>query len=135
MLRRSKSSRTEKRDQKKGHVLNGEKGEEWLPLTEVHVSGIDKFAAGAVGVGKGVGKGVKGVGEGVKKVGKGVAKEAKRGKKTRLLRHFYIKTIILPRQARDRHKENSKKNSISLQKEALSTLSWCGLWTEGNGSI
>eukprot|EP01046_Picozoa_sp_COSAG06_P064378 COSAG06_NODE_15357_length_1077_cov_1.150307_2_plen_72_part_01 len=28
------------------------------------------------------------------------------GKDTPLLRHFYIKCIILPRQARDKHREN-----------------------------
>jgi hypothetical protein len=31
------------------------------------------------------------------------------GKKTGFLRHLYIKCIILPRQARDKHRENSKK--------------------------
>eukprot|EP01046_Picozoa_sp_COSAG06_P034884 COSAG06_NODE_3695_length_4999_cov_8.221837_7_plen_50_part_00 len=31
------------------------------------------------------------------------------GKETPFLRRFYIKLIILPRQARDKHKENSKK--------------------------
>ena len=31
------------------------------------------------------------------------------GKETPLLRHFYTKCIILPRQARDKHRENSKK--------------------------
>jgi hypothetical protein len=28
------------------------------------------------------------------------------------LRHLYIKTIILPRQARDKHRENSKKSGV-----------------------
>jgi hypothetical protein len=28
---------------------------------------------------------------------------------------FYIKTIILPRQARDKHRENSKKSTVFLQ--------------------
>eukprot|EP01046_Picozoa_sp_COSAG06_P073952 COSAG06_NODE_22379_length_724_cov_1.311502_1_plen_75_part_01 len=28
------------------------------------------------------------------------------------LRRFYIKTIILPRQARDKHKKNSKKDAF-----------------------
>jgi hypothetical protein len=28
------------------------------------------------------------------------------------LRHLYIKTIILPRQARDKHRENSKKSDV-----------------------
>jgi hypothetical protein len=28
--------------------------------------------------------------------------------KTAFLRHFYLKTKILPRQARDKHRENSK---------------------------
>jgi hypothetical protein len=31
------------------------------------------------------------------------------GKKTGFLRHLYIKVIFLPRQARDKHRENSKK--------------------------
>jgi hypothetical protein len=31
------------------------------------------------------------------------------GAKTAFLRHLYIKTNILPRQARDKHRENSKK--------------------------
>jgi hypothetical protein len=30
-------------------------------------------------------------------------------RKTTFLTHFYIKTIILPKQARDKHRENSKK--------------------------
>jgi hypothetical protein len=30
--------------------------------------------------------------------------------KTAFLRHLYIKTMILPRQARDKHRESSKKN-------------------------
>jgi hypothetical protein len=29
------------------------------------------------------------------------------------LRHLYIKTIILPRQARDKHRKNSKKGRFS----------------------
>ena len=37
------------------------------------------------------------------------------GKKTPLLRHLYIKCIILPRQARDKHRENSKKVPFSLR--------------------
>ena len=32
-----------------------------------------------------------------------------RGKETLLLRHLYIQCIILPRQARDKHRESSKK--------------------------
>eukprot|EP01046_Picozoa_sp_COSAG06_P012088 COSAG06_NODE_698_length_12975_cov_108.592575_8_plen_118_part_00 len=31
------------------------------------------------------------------------------GKKTGFLSHLYIKVMILPRQARDKHRENSKK--------------------------
>jgi len=30
------------------------------------------------------------------------------------LRHLYIKMIILPRQARDKHRENSKQSGVSL---------------------
>ena len=36
------------------------------------------------------------------------------GKKTHLLRHFTLKRIILPRQARDKHRENSKKRCVFL---------------------
>ena len=31
-----------------------------------------------------------------------------------LLRHFYVKTISLPRQARDKHRENSKKRCVYI---------------------
>jgi hypothetical protein len=37
------------------------------------------------------------------------------GDKTALLRHLYIKCIILPRQARDKHRENSKKEAVLSQ--------------------
>ena len=33
--------------------------------------------------------------------------------KRHFLRHLYIKCIILPRQARDKHRENSKKNGVT----------------------
>ena len=33
-------------------------------------------------------------------------------RKTAFLRHLYIKTNILPRQARDKHRENSKKDAV-----------------------
>jgi hypothetical protein len=36
----------------------------------------------------------------------------RRLRKTAFLSHFYIKTIILPRQARDKHRENSKKDAV-----------------------
>jgi len=32
--------------------------------------------------------------------------------KMAFLSHLYIKTIILPRQARDKHRENSKKDAV-----------------------
>ena len=35
-------------------------------------------------------------------------------KKRHFLRHLYVKCIILSRQARDKHKENSKKSGVSL---------------------
>ena len=35
-------------------------------------------------------------------------------KKPHFLRHIYIKCVILPRQARDKHRENSKKSGVSL---------------------
>jgi hypothetical protein len=37
---------------------------------------------------------------------------AGRLRKTAFLSHLYIKTIILPRQARDKHRENSKKAAV-----------------------
>jgi hypothetical protein len=33
------------------------------------------------------------------------------GKETPLLRHFYVKCIGLPRQARDKHRESTQKKS------------------------
>ena len=33
-------------------------------------------------------------------------------RKTAFLSHLYIETIILPRQARDKHRENSKKDAV-----------------------
>jgi len=45
-----------------------------------------------------------------------LAAGAAAGKKTALLRHLYIKCIILPRQARDKHRENSKKVPFSLRR-------------------
>jgi hypothetical protein len=33
-------------------------------------------------------------------------------RKTAFLSHLYVKTIILPRQARDKHRENSKKEAV-----------------------
>eukprot|EP01046_Picozoa_sp_COSAG06_P000560 COSAG06_NODE_16_length_34949_cov_31.500832_16_plen_65_part_00 len=36
-------------------------------------------------------------------------------RKRHFLRHLYIKCIILPRQARDEHRENSKKVPFSLR--------------------
>jgi hypothetical protein len=33
-------------------------------------------------------------------------------RKTAFLSHVYIKTIILPRQARDKHRENSKRDAV-----------------------
>jgi hypothetical protein len=32
--------------------------------------------------------------------------------KNGILRHLYLKTIILPRQAQDKHRENSKKDAV-----------------------
>jgi hypothetical protein len=43
-------------------------------------------------------------------VGGGGARNALR--KTALLSYLYIKTIILPRQARDKHRENSTKDAV-----------------------
>jgi hypothetical protein len=36
-------------------------------------------------------------------------------RKRHFFRHLYIKCIILPRQARDKHRENSKKVPFSLR--------------------
>ena len=50
------------------------------------------------------------------------------GKKTPLLRHFILKMIVLPRQARDRYRENSKKEwrflIASCKATALRTWKW-----------
>jgi hypothetical protein len=40
-------------------------------------------------------------------------------RKRHFLRHLYIKIIILPRQARDKHRENSKKVPFSQGEVAL----------------
>jgi hypothetical protein len=32
--------------------------------------------------------------------------------KNGILRHLYLKTIILPRQAQDKHRENSKQDAV-----------------------
>ena len=45
---------------------------------------------------------------------------AKRDAFSSFLRHLYIKTIILPRQARDKHREDSKKMPFSLPRERTS---------------
>jgi hypothetical protein len=39
-------------------------------------------------------------------------------RKTYFFRHLYIKTIILPRQARDKHRKNSKKGRFSQEATA-----------------
>jgi hypothetical protein len=44
---------------------------------------------------------------------------ASAGKKTHLLRHFILNMIILPRQARDKHRENSEQGCVVLQTGAL----------------
>jgi hypothetical protein len=44
------------------------------------------------------------------------------------LSHLYIKTNILPRQARDKHRENSKKDavpSVTHVSQEDHTLQWC----------
>jgi hypothetical protein len=38
------------------------------------------------------------------------------------LSHLYIKTIILPRQARDKHRENSKKRPFFLRTDGVRLL-------------
>jgi hypothetical protein len=40
-------------------------------------------------------------------------------RKRLFLRHLYIKCIILPRQARDKHRENSKKSGVFLQESLI----------------
>jgi hypothetical protein len=45
------------------------------------------------------------------------------GAKTRLLRHFILQMIILPRQARDKHKGKLKKRCTILQ---TGKQVWCG---------
>ena len=50
--------------------------------------------------------------------------------KTRLLRHLCIKMVILPRQARDKHRENSKKDAFlqvkSMMEELVAALQLMG---------
>eukprot|EP01046_Picozoa_sp_COSAG06_P022624 COSAG06_NODE_1763_length_8449_cov_184.922275_3_plen_56_part_00 len=45
------------------------------------------------------------------------------GEKNVLFEPFIYKTIFLPRQARDTHRENSKKNGVSLGAAVLSLRS------------
>ena len=44
-------------------------------------------------------------------------------RKTAFLRHLYIKMIILPRQAQDKHRENSKKDAVFRTCTAQNSLS------------
>ena len=44
--------------------------------------------------------------------------------KTAFLAHLYIKCIILPRQTRDKHRENSK--TIPFSQDSQATLTWNG---------
>jgi len=46
------------------------------------------------------------------------------GDKTVFFRHLYIKTNILPRQARDKHRENSKKEAVLSQAGKLNKSSF-----------
>jgi hypothetical protein len=43
-------------------------------------------------------------------------------RQTRLLRHFILKMIILPRQSRDKHRESTQKKDAFLQARALPSL-------------
>jgi hypothetical protein len=47
--------------------------------------------------------------------GEAAVRALDRVRKTPLLGHLYIKCIILPRQARDKHRENSKKSGVFLR--------------------
>eukprot|EP01046_Picozoa_sp_COSAG06_P006650 COSAG06_NODE_314_length_17706_cov_366.601940_9_plen_81_part_00 len=38
------------------------------------------------------------------------------------LRHLYIKMIILPRQARDKHRKNSKKSAVSSRQSYFAAV-------------
>jgi hypothetical protein len=44
-------------------------------------------------------------------------------RKTGFLSHLYIKTMILPRQARDKHRENSKKDAVFRTERLPAALS------------
>jgi hypothetical protein len=59
-------------------------------------------------------------------------------RKTAFLSHFYIKTIILPRQARDKHRENSKKEDAVFSHRrcavAAGALGVCGVEGEAGDS-
>jgi hypothetical protein len=54
----------------------------------------------------------------------------RRVRKRHFFRHLYIKCIILPRQARDKHRENSKKVPFS---QARLLLWWAGAAAEKAG--
>eukprot|EP01046_Picozoa_sp_COSAG06_P031807 COSAG06_NODE_3130_length_5807_cov_14.069727_2_plen_117_part_00 len=47
---------------------------------------------------------------------------AAQGKKTAFLSHLYIKMMILPRQARDNHRENSKK--VPFSRSVVTSRRW-----------
>jgi hypothetical protein len=50
------------------------------------------------------------------------------GKKTVFFSHLYIKVIFLPRQARDKHRENSKQSPFSCRLESwLIARGWATL--------
>jgi len=47
-----------------------------------------------------------------------------------VFRHLYIKIMILPRQARDKHRENSKKETVLSQDAIVHVIHydwWCEL--------
>jgi hypothetical protein len=51
-----------------------------------------------------------------------LVRDAATGDKTGFLRHLFIKMLILPRQARDKHRENSKKPVLSKTCSAVLVL-------------
>jgi hypothetical protein len=48
-------------------------------------------------------------------------------KKRHFLSHLYIKVIILPRHAPDKHRENSKKSAVFVQKKLDDLLDFFGV--------
>jgi hypothetical protein len=56
-------------------------------------------------------------------------------RKTAFLSHLYIKTIILPRQARDKHRENSKKDAVFRTSRKPDPVTFPLLWGSKSSNV